>query len=105
ATPERLGRETLHPYRLKVKELRNVLQMAGGTSNLKFVDELGKVKDAIGEWHDWEELVSIAQKTLDHRPRCGLQTELKRIAKQKYEQALALSQKFRKTYLRNDRAG
>src|SRR6266705_2688098 len=35
--------------------------------------------------HDWEELVSIAQKALDHGKRCGLQTQLKRIAKHKYD--------------------
>jgi CHAD domain-containing protein len=99
--PERLDRETLHPYRLKVKELRNVLQMAAGASRLKFVGDLGEVKDAIGEWHDWEELVAIARKVLDHRTGCGLQTELKHIAGQKYERALAVAKNLRKTYLRN----
>jgi CHAD domain-containing protein len=89
ATPERLDKETLHEYRLKVKELRNVLQMAGGASSLKFIDDLGEVKDAIGELHDWEELVSIAQKVLDHGKECRLGTELKHIARQKYEHALA----------------
>ena len=51
--PERLDRANLHPYRLKVKELRNILRMAAGNST-RFVDDLAQVKDAIGEWHDWE---------------------------------------------------
>ena len=93
-----LNRETLHPYRLKIKELQNVLKIADGSS--KFIDDLGEVKDAIGEWHDWQELVSIAQRALDHANRCELLGELNRIAKQKYEHALGLAESLRKTYLR-----
>jgi len=86
---------------LRVKELRNVLRMAAGTSNPKFVDDLGRVKDAIGEWHDWEELVLIAQKALDHGNGCELMRELKRVAEGKYEHALGVVQALRKKYWRN----
>jgi len=41
----------LHPFRLKVKELRYVLELAG--EDTKFTEQLGEVKDKIGEWHDW----------------------------------------------------
>ena len=100
AIPQRLRREDLHPYRLKIKDLRNVLQMAAGADRARFVDDLGEVKDAIGEWHDWEELVSIASKALDHGSRCRLTAELKRVANGKYEHAQVLVQTFRKKYLR-----
>ena len=103
AVPQRLGRDNLHLYRLKVKELRNILQMAVGADRNKFVADLGKLKDAIGEWHDSEALVSIAQKVIDHGNRCGLVAELKRTAKRKYEHAVALTRWLRKTYLRNFR--
>jgi CHAD domain-containing protein len=102
ADPQRLSRDNLHPYRLKVKELRNVLQMAAGDFP-KFVDELGQVKDAIGEWHDREELVSLAEKTLEHGNGCGLLVELKRIASRKYERALVLTEAFRTKYLLHTR--
>jgi len=97
--PPRLNRGNLHPYRLKVKELRSVLQMAAG-KDPQFVSDLGKVKDAIGEWHDWQELVSIAEQELDHGNQCGLPAELKRIAGRKYDRALALAQGLRTHYLR-----
>jgi len=100
AAPRHLGRENLHPYRLKVKELRNVLQLAAGDSHPKFVDDLKQVKDAIGEWHDWGELIAIAQKALDYGNGCGLLAEMKRIANDKYDHALALAQRLRKQYLR-----
>ena len=102
--PQRLDRGNLHPYRIQIRELQNVLRIASASSDAHFLDDLGDVKDAIGEWHDWEELVSIAQRVLDHKDGCELQTELKRISKLKYENALALAQKLRKTYLQEKRA-
>ena len=57
AKPARLGKTNLHSYRLEVKELRNLLQLAEEYDRQEFVRQLGEVKDAIGEWHDWEELV------------------------------------------------
>jgi CHAD domain-containing protein len=80
AEPPRLNKTNLHPYRLKVKELQNVLRMAETPSGFRFVEDLGVVKDAIGEWHDWEELVGIASKLLDHGGNCLLLAELKRTA-------------------------
>src|ERR1700733_12638987 len=100
ATPQRLTRKTLHPYRLKIKELRNVLRMADQASGTRFAGDLGEVKDAIGEWYDWEELVFIAEK-LEHGKQCGLRIELRDVASRKYKHALAISQKLRKTYLRS----
>jgi hypothetical protein len=43
-----------------VKELRSVLQMSEGSDQalLKALDE---TKNEIGEWHDWEELLSHTQ--------------------------------------------
>jgi CHAD domain-containing protein len=103
ATPLHLNRTNLHPYRLKVKELRNVLQMAERKNDDPFVDDLGEVKDAIGAWHDWEELVSIASDVLDHGPKCQLIREMKAIAETKYEQALKVAEKLRGKYLRVQR--
>lgn len=98
-SPARLGKANLHPYRLKVKELRNLLQMGENADEQEFVQFLGKVKDAIGQWHDWEELVSIAQEVLDHGSKCEILRELRRIAESHYRDALKLSETMRKRYL------
>ena len=100
--PPPLNRSNLHPYRLKVRELRYVLQMGGNNGQAEFVKDLGEVKDSIGEWHDWEELSAIAADVLDHGSGCRLQQELKRISESKYEHALALAAKLRKTYLKTE---
>lgn len=99
-TTRRLGKQTLHPYRLKVKALRSVLQMSDRTAHGKSIEDLTEVKDAIGEWHDWELLVPIAEKVLDHGNRCGLLAELKQTAQRKYEHALVRAERLRKAYVR-----
>ncbi len=97
--PARLGKNNLHPYRLQVKQLRNLLQMAQKIEQQDFVDTLGKVKDAIGEWHDWEELTATAQEILDHDRNCQLLQELKRTSEAKYQDALSLTEMMRKKFL------
>src|SRR5262249_36258851 len=89
--PTRLSRNNLHPYRLKVRELRNVLQLSDRTGEDEFFGKLGAVKDAIGEWHDWEELITIAKQLLDHGPSCKLIKQLNMISTSKYERALSLA--------------
>jgi hypothetical protein len=62
-----------------VKELRDVLQTAEMKDDEAFVEALGKSKDAIGEWHDWEELIGIAE--VGRGQDCQLMSELKRISR------------------------
>jgi len=95
ATPATLNRKNLHAYRLKIKELRYVLEIADDPGNQGLIDKLSEVKDAIGEWHDWEELIAIAGDVLDHKENCKLLREVKVITSRKYETALSLTNKMR----------
>lgn len=88
-----LDRTNLHPFRLKVKELRNVLKLAESPDE-KVIDLLGQVKDSIGEWHDYEKLISIAEKVLNHG-QCKLIRELKEIIRNKYLVPLAQAERLR----------
>jgi len=99
--PVHLNKSNLHPYRMKVKELRDALRMAGGTKDSRFAGALSHCKDSIGEWHDWEELISTASKTLDHRPDCPLLEELKNISRQKFDSAMTVAEKLRTDYARS----
>jgi len=102
ANPITLNRNNLHGYRTEIKDLRDILQLGVGSRNEKLVDALGKAKDAIGEWHDWEELLATAKKELDHA-NCKLIRELKSTADRKYAEALAQAESMRKKYLQIDR--
>jgi CHAD domain-containing protein len=98
ASPRRLGAGNLHDYRKKVKELYYLVQFLNH-GDAKFAETLGKVKDAIGEWHDWEELAAIAHQLLDHRPACNLINEIHSIRQVKFEHALAIANEMRTEYL------
>jgi CHAD domain-containing protein len=99
-SPPRLSRSSLHAYRLKVKELRDVLQLLDRAEDKGFLKELGNVKDAIGEWHDWQVLTSIAARLLDHGRSCKVMKYLRKTGDSKYEDALALAKRLRSRYLK-----
>jgi CHAD domain-containing protein len=106
-SPARLTRKNLHPYRLQIKRLQYVLQMASDRSpeQQRFIEKLKQVKDAIGEWHDWQELLSIASKVLDHGGNCRVQREIKSIGDHKFQHALVVTSEMRKQYLNFRRDG
>ena len=104
-SPANLDKRNLHPYRLKVKELRYVLQLSDDAKKQQLVNKLGEVKDAIGEWHDWEELIAIATDVLSHGSQCNLLRKLKATSEKKFERALALAMEMRRTYVGAKRSG
>src|SRR5215831_8493847 len=102
-SPAKLNRNNLHPYRLRVKELRNVLQLSDQAGDQEIVEKLGEVKDAIGEWHDWEELTAIAVQLLEHGESCKLIKRLHLNCKSALERALIITNRFRDKYLKSAR--
>jgi CHAD domain-containing protein len=74
--PRVVTNKNIHPFHLKVKELRNVLQL-GQNSDSKLIAELGAVKDQVGLWHDWSELAAISSKVLDHGVGCPIAAQIR----------------------------
>lgn len=97
--PARLAKTNLHEYRLRVKELRDILQLAVKADPQNIVKQLGQVKDAIGEWHDWVELIAIASDVLDHDAECKLLPQLRGISETKYSRALSLTNQMKHALL------
>ena len=93
----KLSARNLHPFRLKVKELRYILQLDG--ENTEFTDRLGEIKDQIGEWHDWEELIAITREELKKKWRAPLLAEMTRIADNKFQEAIRAAHELRSTRL------
>ncbi len=96
----RLHARNIHPFRLKVKELRYVLQLFPGADR-GLVDSLGKVKDEIGDWHDWQQLLGIARDILDARKDKALLAEIDAAVKEKLAHALAGANALRRRYLKS----
>jgi len=70
---------------------------------IKLSAELNIPPSAIGEWHDWEELIAIAKRLLDHGPACKLIKDLHENSNSKYERALFITGRFRSKYLESGR--
>jgi CHAD domain-containing protein len=90
--------ENLHEFRIKVKELRYVLQLAKD-ADLKFVNALGKVKDRIGDWHDWQQMAKIAEKALNPKDDLATLEKIDAMGKKKLAQALAAASAMKTRYL------
>ena len=92
-----LNYQNLHDFRLKVKELRYVLQMYP-QADARLVSALGHVKDQIGEWHDWEELLRIARQVLDARTGRELLERIEASSRRRLMQALASANSLRRRF-------
>jgi CHAD domain-containing protein len=92
----KLTAQTLHPFRLKVKELRYVLQLSGKRDNL--VENLGEVKDKIGEWHDWAELAAIAEDVVQHAGQCDVLEQIRSGARLRFREAMTVANHLRQQY-------
>jgi CHAD domain-containing protein len=99
--PIRLTKNNLHPYRLQVKELRYMLQMEKDPADRELVETLGQVKDAIGEWHDWLQLQTIARDNLPHGSKCKLIPLFQKTTQQKLKHALAVANAGRRQMRRS----
>lgn len=102
----KLKRDNLHPFRLKVKELRVVEQLSSVPDG-KLIDALRDVKNAVGEWHDWSELAELATKVLNRKGQEPISKHLRSILEDRLQHALVLSTRLRQRYfgLREGRRG
>jgi len=102
----RLGRDNLHPYRIEVKRLRYILEMAESDDSQQeaLIDELKQVQDLIGDWHDWVELTAIAQDALKQHGGCKLVKKIQDTAERKFGEALHSAEEMRGRYLRRPEA-
>ena len=73
-----------------------MLQLSGKDTDL--TARLGKVKDEIGNWHDWTELSAIAKDVLSKCKDCKIVGQIEETAKRKFEKALKGGQQLRTEY-------
>ncbi len=90
----RLTASNLHGFRLQAKLLRNILKLDPG-ANPKLINSLTEVKDKAGEWHDWEELIAIASEKLKKKRQAPLLTEMNRIIRTKFREAIRAADELR----------
>jgi CHAD domain-containing protein len=92
-----LNTENIHPFRIKVKQLRYMLQLCE-SDDKDMVNALGKVKDQIGDWHDWQELARLARETLDQKKDRAALKQIEDTGLRKFKKALTTANELRSLY-------
>ncbi|MGO9340115.1 MAG: CHAD domain-containing protein [Terracidiphilus sp.] len=90
--------KNLHAFRIKVKELRYVQQLAD-SADAKLLGALDRAKDRIGDWHDWQQLAEIGERTLDAKNDLATLEKIKAIGDKKLKQALTAAQELKRQAL------
>jgi CHAD domain-containing protein len=94
----KLNTGNIHDFRLKVKQLRYILQL-NPRADMDLLDALGKTQRRIGEWHDWEQLAEIAGEFLEAERDRVLLARITEMTQKKFAAALGESNALRRLHL------
>jgi len=100
----RLGVDELHDFRLRVKALLETVNLSGH-ADAKLVETLTGVKDAIGDWHDWQELWRLAGERFEDDPSSRLVRRIHAETTARQRRALALARGLRRRYAKRGQSG
>jgi CHAD domain-containing protein len=90
----------IHEFRLKIKQLRYILQL-DANADPELLASLGTVQRRIGEWHDWEQLGEIAHEFLSPAQDGALLAQIDGIMQKKFDGALSVAKALRRQHLRS----
>ena len=90
--------DNLHDFRIKVKELRYMMQLVSG-ANAGFMTALDRAKVQIGSWHDWAELRIIASELLETESDQAAINEIANEENRSLKSAMRAAQNLRTRFL------
>ncbi|MGC2744210.1 MAG: CHAD domain-containing protein, partial [Candidatus Angelobacter sp.] len=80
----------LHETRVDLKRIRYLAELAEESAEQKdFRRELKSTQDAIGDWHDWQELTERAEKRFSDRASCPLLREARTVLSARHSDAIS----------------
>lgn len=82
--------DLLHQVRIQMKMIRYLAALGEDSAEQQhFLEELKSVQDALGAWHDWEELSKTVEKHFGDRVNCPLLLETRALLAARYAAARA----------------
>jgi len=91
-----LTEAVLHQYRILSKKARYAAEFADPSPEaVQFIDELKKIQDALGDWHDWLTLTKTAIEHLGEVRESPVVAELHNVTGAKYRHAVAVLSRMR----------
>ncbi len=89
----------LHQVRIRMKMIRYLAELGEKSAEQqRFLRALKSVQDALGAWHDWEELARTVEKQFGDRVNCPLLVEVRALFAAKYSAATAAVAQLFSTY-------
>lgn len=80
----------LHEARVTLKRIRYMAELAEESPEQKdFMRKLKSTQDAIGDWHDWQELTERAEKQFSDRTSCALLREVRTVLSARHSDAVS----------------
>jgi CHAD domain-containing protein len=81
--------ETLHHFRVVAKRARYIAELASLSSErTRLIEQLRRMQDAAGDWHDWAELAARAEKLFGGVQDSALVAALRNVTRAKFRQAV-----------------
>lgn len=97
--------ENLHAFRTRCKRIRYVAEMAGPVPEARrVVNQLKRMQDAAGDWHDWQTLTQTAESLFSRALESGMVAALRNVTNAKFMQARSVCQEVRRALLAEYRA-
>jgi CHAD domain-containing protein len=91
-----LSEKTLHQYRIIGKRARYVAELASDDPQAKqVVEQLKRMQDVIGDWHDWLKLTEKAERLLGDVRRSALVAMLRNVTQAKFRQSVQVVMELR----------
>jgi len=89
-----LTEETLHRYRIEGKRVRYLAELAGKNATAqRVIEQLKRMQDLIGDWHDWLRLAQRAEEVLGGAQDSALVAALQNVTRATFRHAVgALSE-------------
>lgn len=95
-----LTEDNLHDFRMDCKRVRYLAEMAGEGPRLTgIIEQLRRIQDSVGTWHDWMTLTATAEKVLFHSGQVPLLSALRTATRSKYLEALRVTTEAKQALL------
>ncbi len=94
-----LTQKTVHEHRIAVKRARYIMEMAGKDAEAKsMIENLRKVQDIIGDWHDWLTLTERAEDLFGGVKESALVAALRNLTRAKFRESVNAIVHMRSTF-------
>jgi CHAD domain-containing protein len=98
--------KTLHRYRIAGKRARYLAELAGKTPDaVRVIDQLKRLQDALGDWHDWLQLTATAEELFGGMRESTLVSALRNITRAKFRYGVHVLSEVRASLITGKTAG